>query len=125
MILVLIGFFAAMLAGLGLGGGVLLIPALVLLCGIDQSNAQMYSLLTYIPIAVSALTVHLRAHNINWKCLLLLLPFGIAGAICGSLLAGSLPVALLKKAYGIFLLVFGIIQGTDILKGRRSNQIKK
>lgn len=114
MIILLIGFFAAMLAALGFGGGLLLIPGLVLLCGIGQPQAQMYSLLTYLPISLTATAYHFKKEKINGKCLLYLIPGGLFGAAAGALAAGRLSVEILKKAYGLFLLVFGIYQAVRL-----------
>ena len=116
ILLIIIGFLTALLAGLGLGGGVLLIPALVFVCGINQFEAQFYSLITYIPMAIAALTVHIRTHSIAWKELLLLLPSGLLGAGSGAFLARAVPVEKLRIVYGVFLIAFGIHLIFDLFK---------
>ena len=70
MYLVITGFLTAILAGMGMGGGVLLIPCLTLLLGYPQMQAQHLSLITYIPMAAAALIVHVKKRNVVFKQLL-------------------------------------------------------
>ncbi|MBS6475441.1 MAG: TSUP family transporter [Clostridiales bacterium] len=120
MYLGLIGFFTAILAGMGMGGGVLLIPCLTLLLGYPQMQAQHLSLITYVPMAAAALVVHARKRNVVFKQLLPVLISGLAGAAGGALLSSVIDGAVLRKIYGFFLLFFGVMQMFSAVKRYRA-----
>ena len=108
MLLALTGLLASVLAGMGLGGGVLLIPALTLFFNISQKQAQLISLITYIPMALTALVINVRKKNIRLKNAWLFLPAGALGAVTGALIAKWLKGDVLKIIYAVFLIVFGL-----------------
>ena len=108
MLLALTGLLAAVLAGMGLGGGVLLIPALTLFFDISQKQAQLISLITYIPMAVTALIINIRKKNLLLKNIWLFLPAGAVGAIAGALAAKWLKGDMLRLIYAVFLILFGL-----------------
>lgn len=120
MYLVITGFLTAILAGMGMGGGVLLIPCLTLLLGYPQMQAQHLSLITYIPMAAAALIVHVKKRNVVFKQLLPILFSGLAGAVGGALLSSVIDGAILRKIYGFFLLFFGIMQIFSAVKKYRA-----
>lgn len=103
--LALIGLGAGFLAGLlGIGGGVVLVPALVLFLGFDQHVAQGTSLVVIIPAALSGSWTHHRSGRLVLRDALLLAVGGVAGAAAGSVLALSLDDELLRRLFGLFLL---------------------
>lgn len=108
MLLALTGLLAAVLAGMGLGGGVLLIPVLTLFFDISQKQAQLISLITYIPMAVTALIINIRKKNLRLKNIWLFLPAGAVGAIAGALAAKWLKGDMLRLIYAVFLILFGL-----------------
>ena len=108
MLLALTGLLAAVLAGMGLGGGVLRIPALTLFFDISQKQAQLISLITYIPMAVTALIINIRKKNLRLKNIWLFLPAGAVGAIAGALAAKWLKGDMLRLIYAVFLILFGL-----------------
>ena len=61
------GFFSGIISGMGIGGGTILIPALLFLTDINQHQAQGVNLIYFIPTAVTALIAHQKAGNISWK----------------------------------------------------------
>ena len=64
MIYTIIGFFAGIIGGMGMGGGTILIPALIMFAKIDPKIAQSINLLSSIPMAIFALIIHIkRAYN--------------------------------------------------------------
>ncbi|HPA55086.1 MAG TPA: TSUP family transporter, partial [Bacillota bacterium] len=107
MLTVLIGFASGIISGMGIGGGTLLIPALVFIVGTKQQIAQSINLLVFIPSASAALFVHARKHNIEKGLLLKLAVTGCAGAVIGSLAAVNLDSGILKKIFGAFLFIMG------------------
>ena len=102
MLLVLCGFFAGIIGGMGMGGGTILIPALVLLMNIDPKIAQSINLLSSIPMTIFALIIHIKNRNVILKLVIPLAIFGIFGAIFGSYLANFISSDMLKKVFGIF-----------------------
>ena len=110
--LVLTGAAAGIISGMGIGGGTVLIPALVFLFGTDQLSAQGVNLIYFIPTAIIALFTHATNKNIETKILKPLILFGIIGAFVGSMTALSLKPTLLKKIFASFLLIMGVTEIT-------------
>ncbi len=108
MWLILTGAAAGVISGMGIGGGTILIPALVFLFGTDQLSAQGINLIYFIPTAIIALYTHSKNKNIETKILKPLILFGIAGAFLGSTVALSLEPKILKTIFAIFLFFMGI-----------------
>lgn len=107
IILFLVGLAAGIISGMGIGGGTILIPALVLFFKPEQHIAQSVNLLFFIPTAVMALIIHIKNKRIDFKMAVPIIIFGFAGAYLGSRLALMLPGNDLKKWFGIFLLAMG------------------
>lgn len=110
MILFLIGLISGIVSGMGIGGGTILIPALVIFAKADQHIAQSVNLIFFIPTAVVALIIHIRNKRIDFGSAIPIFVFGLLGAYLGSRLAVRLPGSVLKKYFGIFLLVLGIYE---------------
>jgi uncharacterized membrane protein YfcA len=125
MLTMLIGFASGIISGMGIGGGTLLIPALVFIVGTKQQIAQSINLIVFIPSAIAALFVHVRNHNIEKGLLLKLAVTGCAGAVIGSLLAVNLDSGLLKRFFGIFLLIMGIYELTSKSNIKSTNPKKE
>src|SRR5690554_6574140 len=112
MLLFIIGLLMGILSGLAIGGGTLLVPALIYLVGTKQHIAQGVSLAAFIPTAVVAVITHYRQGNVKVKLAGYLAVGSLVGAVFGSLLASSLDAAILKKIFGIFLIGMGIYEYT-------------
>ncbi|MCT4564514.1 MAG: sulfite exporter TauE/SafE family protein [Maledivibacter sp.] len=106
----IIGFFSGIISGMGIGGGTILIPALILFTSLTQQQAQSVNLFTYIPIALIAVITHIKNKNIEKKIWIPLTLTGIIGAYFGAKLAVKLPSNLLKRIFGIFLFIMAIYQ---------------
>ena len=107
--LVAIGVAAGFLAGLlGVGGGILMVPAMVLLFGFDQHVAQGTSLLVIIPAALSGSYAHHRNGRLVLRDAAFLAAGGVIGAVAGSLFALSIEDQLLRRLFAAFLLVAGL-----------------
>jgi uncharacterized membrane protein YfcA len=103
--LLVVGLAAGFLAGLlGVGGGILMVPAMVMLLGFDQHVAQGTSLLVIIPAAVSGSWTHYRGHQFALRDASALAAGGMVGAIVGAVFALSLDDELLRRLFGLFLL---------------------
>ncbi|WMI82648.1 sulfite exporter TauE/SafE family protein [Anaerotignum sp. MB30-C6] len=108
MWVVVIGFFSGIISGMGIGGGTILIPALIFILGIDQHQAQGVNLIYFIPTAIVALITHTKNKNVVWQTAKPLALYGLAGAAAGSILAVSLEPDLLRKIFGGFLFLMGL-----------------
>jgi len=124
LILLIIGVAAGIISGMGIGGGTILIPALVLFVKPGQHIAQSVNLIFFIPTAMIALIIHIKNKNIDFKMAVPITLAGLIGAFFGSRFAVSLSSAALKKWFGIFLLIMGCYE--MIRKGKRdSNKDEK
>lgn len=110
MIVILIGLAAGIISGMGIGGGAILIPALVLFVQPEQHVAQSVNLLFFIPTAIVALAIHIKHRNVDFKMGIPILLFGLAGAALGSKIALSIDGDVLRKIFGVFLLAMGIYE---------------
>lgn len=107
MVLFLIGLASGIISGMGIGGGAILIPALVIFVKPEQHIAQSVNLLFFIPTAIVALMIHIKNKRIDFKIALPIIIFGLVGAYLGSRLALSLKGITLKKLFGAFLFAMG------------------
>lgn len=100
---------AGTLAGLlGVGGGILLVPFLVLAVGLSQHEAEATSLLVILPTALAA-SVALRRRDVgDLPVALALGAVGAAGAAAGALLALALPAEALRVCFAILLALVGL-----------------
>ena len=110
MLTVLVGFASGIISGMGIGGGTLLIPALVFIVGARQQIAQSINLIVFIPSAIAAIYVHMKKHNIEKGLFLKLSITGCIGAAAGSMLAVNLDSGHLKRYFGVFLLIMGVYE---------------
>jgi len=108
--LVLIGLAAGVVSGMGIGGGAILIPALTIIFGMTQQNAQMINLLYFIPTALLAVRVHKKSGNIEKNGLLPLILWGLLGALPGALIAIKIDATYLRKGFAVFLLIVGLYE---------------
>ena len=122
MLFTIIGFFAGIIGGMGMGGGTILIPALILFAHIDPKISQSVNLLSSIPMTIFALIIHIRNKNVVLSLVLPIALFGVLGAICGSFVATYISSKVLKKVFGVFLLIVGII---EIKKGLCNHKTEK
>ncbi len=105
---VIIGVLSGIISGMGIGGGAVLIPALILINGIEQKLAQGINLVYFLPTAIFALIVHIKNKNVILKTALIIAVCGATGAVLGSLIAMRLDSGLLRRLFGIFLGLIGV-----------------
>lgn len=104
--LALIGLAAGFLAGLlGIGGGVVMVPAMVLLLGFDQHIAQGTSLVVIIPAALSGSYTHHRNGRLFLRDAAILAAGGVIGSVFGSVFALSIDEEILRRLFAAFLLI--------------------
>jgi uncharacterized membrane protein YfcA len=110
IILAVVGLLAGVISGsLGVGGGIIIVPALVFFLGFTQHQAQGISLgIMLAPIGLLSFINYHRQGYTNLKYSLLLLVVFFIGSYFGSMMAVHLPDALLKKIFGGLMLAAGI-----------------
>jgi uncharacterized membrane protein YfcA len=111
LILVTIGVIAGILSGfVGVGGGIIIVPALVYSLGMTQHAAQGTSLfILLLPVGILAVYNYSKTDNINWKFGLIVALTFVVGGYIGSKLS-------LKLSPGMVKLIFGIIMAFVSLK---------
>ncbi|MGD0454859.1 MAG: TSUP family transporter [Solirubrobacteraceae bacterium] len=101
-----IGMAAGIVAGLlGVGGGVLFVPGLVLFLGLDQHQAEATSLLAIVPVAIVGTYRQDRYGNVRRADALLLGLLSVAGAAGGVALANALSGAFLRDAFAALMVI--------------------
>ena len=109
-------FFLATVAGVcaglfGIGGGVLLVPLLVLLQHFQQQRAQGTSLIALVPpTGLFGFLAYYRAHQVDMTVALLLIPGFFLGGILGGRLAARLSPHRMRIAFAAFLFLLGAWQ---------------
>jgi uncharacterized protein len=103
---VLIGLAGGVVAGmLGVGGGVLFVPGLVLFLSLSQHQAEATSLLAIIPVAIVGAYRQREYGNVRERDALLLGLLSVAGAAGGVAAANALPAHALQDAFAAFILL--------------------
>jgi uncharacterized membrane protein YfcA len=107
LILIVIGIITGFMAGmLGIGGAIIMIPALVFFIGFGQQMAQGTSLAVMLPpIGIIAAYNYFKEGQVNIKFALILAVCFLVGSYFGSKLALNLPQPVLKKIFGFLLLL--------------------
>ena len=105
LLLILVGLLAGTMSGLvGIGGGVIVVPCLVLILGFTQHQAQGTSLgLLLLPVGILAVLNYYRAGNIDLRAVGIMCLAFVAGGWIGSKIALSLPQETVKKIFAIVL----------------------
>ncbi|HLN21922.1 MAG TPA: sulfite exporter TauE/SafE family protein [Bacteroidales bacterium] len=110
LILVIIGIITGIMAGmLGIGGAIIMVPALVYILGLTQQSAQGTSLAVMLPpIGIIAALNYYKAGHVNLKYALILAAFFIIGSYFGSKISLSLPETTLKKIFAFLLMAVSL-----------------
>lgn len=106
---VIASFLVALLAGLGVGGGGLLVIYLTLVQGLPQVEAQGINLLFFLSAAGAAFLVNRKRRTFRWKTVLLLAVSGVICSVPGALLASAVEHGVLRKCFGGLLILSGIV----------------
>ena len=121
---VLVGVVAGLLSGLlGVGGGALFVPALVLILGLGQVEAEATSLLAIVPVAAVGAWRQQRYGNVNVREGLLIGLIAIPGAMAGVVLVNVLPERALEYAFAALLLWIAWTLGREALRELRGSPV--
>ena len=105
---ILIGTMLGFLAGLGVGGGSLLILWLTMAEHLEQPTARGINLLFFLPSAIIAIFFHWKQGRIPWKKIIPAMIAGCLGALACYWLGNRMDLEVLKKLFGILLIFTGI-----------------
>ena len=103
-----VGTATGVLSGFGVGGGTLLLVYLTAVAGADQHLAQGINLLYFLPAALLALPAHRNNGYLDTKALPWLIGSGLICAALAAWLSAGLEVTLLRKLFGVFLIIVGL-----------------
>ncbi len=124
-----ISFLIAILSGLGVGSGGLLVIWLTMVQGITAQDARGLNLLFFVFSASAALVFHILRKRLNYKLIFFMAIFASVGTAAGSYLGAYISSGHLRKIFGIMLIISGIYTLASRLRaktrGRRSRQVGK
>src|SRR5690606_13284764 len=108
--ILIVGLLAGFMSSLvGIGGGVIIVPALALIFGLNQKEAQGTSLLMLsLPVAFIGAFNYYKNGYVNWKIALMLAATFVVGGYLGSKVALDLNMSVITKVFAIFMIVIAI-----------------
>lgn len=116
LIVGLIGGFAGGM--LGIGGGAIYIPAMVLLLDTQQHVAQGASLAAIIATAVVGGVTHLRQGNVDLPTVALVAPTAVVAAFAGAIIADQLDADVLRRIFAVVMLYLALTMIIGALRQR-------
>lgn len=110
LIVILIGIAAGMLSGLvGVGGGLIIVPALVYFLGFSQHSAQGTSLgLILLPVGILGVLQYYKHGDVDLKVVAILAVGFFIGSYYGSKVSLSLPQSTVKKIFAVLMIIIAI-----------------
>ncbi len=106
-ILIIVGLVAGILAGMGMGGGTLLVPILTIFLDFEQKTAQLINLVAFLPTALFATIFYFKNKMIVVKKVLPIIIFALPSTLLFAYVASDMDDEVLRTLYGIFLLIIG------------------
>lgn len=121
-ILMTIGLFAGFCAGLfGVGGGIVLLPLLVLVLGLEQRRASGTTLAAMLPTSIAGTASYAAQGNVDWVAGLVLIIGAVSGSLIGTWLLHRLSQGVLRWFFIVFLIAVAIrmlffvpVRGSDL-----------
>ena len=110
ILFIVIGLIAGILSGMfGIGGGVIIVPALMYLCRFSQLKAQGTSLAILLPpVGILAFINYYKRGQVNVKAGILICIFLVIGSLFGAKIANNIPLSILKKAFGVLMILISL-----------------
>ncbi|HOP43953.1 MAG: sulfite exporter TauE/SafE family protein [Flavobacteriales bacterium] len=107
LLLVIIGLLAGVLSGfVGVGGGLIIVPALVYIMGLSQHEAQGTSLgVLLLPVGILAVMNYYRSGQLDIRYALIIAAAFVAGGYFGSKWALVLPEVVVRRVFGFIMLI--------------------
>jgi uncharacterized protein len=110
LIVIIVGLFAGLLSGLvGVGGGIIIVPALVFFLGFSQKMAQGTSLgLIMLPVGILGVLNYYKHGNVDFKVVGILAIGFVLGSFIGSKISLGLPEGKLKKIFAVLMILIAV-----------------
>ena len=121
---IVFGLLGGVVGGMGMGGGTLLIPLLVIFGGVAQGLSQGINLLSFIPMSGVSLFINYKQGLLHLQDVLFIIIPAVLTSVGGAVLANLIKPEELQKFFGIFLLLLGVIFLQTSLKNTQNNQKK-
>ena len=112
----LAGISGGLLGGMGMGGGTVLIPLLVIVLGVPQHLAQAVNLISFVPMAIVALIIHVKNRLVKRSGLWLIILSGLLSCTAGCFIARGINAELLRRIFGGFLTFLSVFQVCSAVK---------
>lgn len=119
---IIIGLISGIVGGLGMGGGTVLILLLSMFANIEQHIAQGTNVIFFVPTAIAAIFVFIKNKNIKFKVGIPVCLWGLLGAFIGASISSNMKVGILRKCFGIFLIIIAIYQTYSLYKRYRNEK---
>ena len=110
------GVLGGIFGGMGMGGGTVLIPLLGIFYNVNQHTAQAVNLISFIPMAIVALIIHLKNNMIDFSRVAWVIIPGVLSCILGCYIAKSVTGDILARCFGGFLILLSIFQFVSQIK---------
>ena len=110
ILFIIIGCIAGILSGLfGIGGGIIIVPALIYLCGFTQLKAQGTSLAILLPpVGILAFMDYYKNGHVDVQAGILICIFLVIGSVLGAKMSHIIPVDTIRKLFGILMMLISI-----------------
>ena len=118
-------FIIAMLAGMGIGSGGLMVLYLTLVRDAPQLSAQGFNLLFFLFASASSMIIHLSHRKIHLPAVLLMIASGLPAAYFGTQVALVLPDGWGARVFGLFLIAVGLPGALPKIKQKINKKAKK
>ena len=119
---ILAGVLGGVISGMGMGGGTLLIPILTLFLSVSQPIAQCVNLVSFVPVAIASLVVHIKNKLVKFDDILYLIVPSVITGVLASILMMNIDKDTLRFCFGIFLIVLGVWIGIQSIFLNKTNK---
>ena len=104
----LVGAGTGILSAWGVGGGTLLLLIMTLFLDVEPTLAQGINLLYFLPTAATGLFYHRKNGLLDAPAIKTAAPWGAAAAILGAVIATTVDTAILRRPFGVYLIIMGL-----------------
>ena len=118
----IVALIAGFLGAIGVGGGSVLIIFLTLILNMPQLKAQGINLIFFIPCSITGLIFHIKNKLIDYKLAIPLIIFGLIGAGVGFWLNQMIDELIIRKIFGVLLLVIAGAQLYSVWKEKKNKK---
>ena len=110
VLLVIVGLLAGFVGGsMGVGGGIIIVPAMVYIMHMTQHQAQGTSLAVLLfPVGILAVINYAKEGYVNFRFAVILILAFVIGSYFGSIFSVNMPDKILKKIFGLLMLFVGL-----------------